>query len=449
MSPFRPVNSWNMVSERLISGHDEDSVCIPADARRGKSKTTCTPCAAPEGFRPVVIAPTYNNAATLQAVLDRILAVGAPVIVVNDGATDQTASILERFSSERAEFTFRVVTHPVNRGKAAALLTGFAEAARLGYTHAVTMDTDGQLEPEEIPRLLEAAGESRQALVLGCREEDIPGCPAKSLAGRRMSNALIRLECGRRLKDSQCGFRVYPLREVMSLRCRASRFGFETEIITRAVWAGLPVRESPVTCHYPLTGRVTHFRPWRDSIRHAGLHGRLLARAFWPWPHKKLVAAPASPSWRDLARWGSPRELWRQLKAQSQDRFAVAGGIAAGVFIANLPALGYQTILALYVARRWHLNPIAAVIGSHASTPPVNLLLWGAAIWIGHLLLTGTPLRMEYFDFARRSLGFWTGRLLLEWTLGGVIVGLFLAVLSFIAVRLALSKLARKNGERS
>ena len=396
-----------------------------------------------------MVAPTYNNDATLEAVLGRILAVGVPVIVVNDGATDRTASILERFISNIAAPKFRVVTHPANRGKAAALLTGFAQAARAGYTHAVTMDTDGQLEPEEIPRLLEAAGESVHALVLGRRKEDIPGCPAKSLAGRRMSNALVRLECGQHVNDSQCGFRVYPLREVLNIRCRASRFGFETEIITRAVWAGLPVREAPVTCHYPLTGRVTHFHPWRDSIRHVGLHGRLLARAFWPWPHKKLVAASPSPSWRDLARWGSPRLLWRQLKAQSQDRFAVAGGIAAGVFIANLPALGYQTILALYVARRWHLNPIAAVVGSHASTPPVNLLLWGAAIWIGHLLLTGSPLRMEYFDFAHHGIGFLTGRLLLEWTLGGIIVGLVLAVLSFIAVRLALSKLARKNGGRS
>lgn len=435
---------------------------------------TSSHAATSEVFRPIVVAPTYNNAAMLEAVLHRILALGLPVIVVDDGSTDPTASILARFSAARAgchasvrgsmfpandagnmapssEGTFEVVTHAVNRGKAAALLSGFAQAAQAGRTHAVTIDTDGQLEPEDIPRLLEAARESDHALVLGIRAEDIPGCPAKSLAGRRISNALVRLECGRQLKDCQCGLRVYPLREVMSIRCRAARFGYETEIITRAVWSGLPVREVPVTCHYPLTGRVTHFRAWRDSIRHVGLHGRLLARAFWPWPHKKVVAGPSagSSSWREMAPWGSPRKLWQQLKAQSQDRFAVAGGVAAGVFVANLPAYGYQTILSLYVARRWHLNPIAAVVGSQASTPPVGQVLWAVAIWIGHLLLTGSRLRMADFDIARHGLGFLTGRLLLEWTLGGIIVGLALAILSFIAVRLALSKLSRKNGERS
>jgi uncharacterized protein (DUF2062 family)/CTP:molybdopterin cytidylyltransferase MocA len=419
-------------------------------ADREKNLTSCH-AATPEVFRPVVVAPTYNNDATLETVLHRILALGLPVIVVDDGSMDTTSSILARYALNREEGMFQVATHPRNRGKAAALKTGFAQAARFGYTHAVTIDTDGQLEPEDIPRLLEAARESDQALVLGCRKEDIPGYPAKSLAGRRMSNTLIRLECGQQLKDCQCGLRVYPLREVMNIRCRAGRFGYETEIITRAVWAGLAVREVPVTCHYPLTGRVTHFRPWRDSIRHIGLHTRLLARAFWPWPHRKVVTGPSagSSSWRGMAPWGSPRKLWRQLRAQSQDRFAVAGGVAAGVFIANLPAYGYQTILSLYVARRWHLNPIAAVVGSQASTPPVGQVLWAAAIWTGHLLLTGSSLRMEDFDVARHGLAFLTGRVLLEWTLGGIIIGLALAVLSFIAVRLALSKLAKKSGERS
>src|SRR5690349_15943341 len=117
-------------------------------------------------FRPVVIAPTYNNARTLAGVLDRVVALGLPVIVVNDGATDGTAEVLGRWVGTQGG-RGRVVTHDVNRGKAAALRTGFRAAAEAGYTHAATIDTDGQLDPEQIPALVKLAAENPAALVLG------------------------------------------------------------------------------------------------------------------------------------------------------------------------------------------------------------------------------------------------------------------------------------------
>ncbi len=237
-------------------------------------------------FRPVVIAPTYNNAGTLGGVLDRIDAAGFPVIVVNDGCTDSSKEILAAWSERGGERI--VLTHGVNRGKAGALRTGFESAGGRGCTHAVTIDTDGQHDPEEITRLVDAARASPRALVLGVRSASIDGYPARSMTGRRLSNFFVKLESGAVVTDSQSGFRVYPLGLVHSVLSFADRFGFETEILTRAAWAGCEIVEVPITSRYFAPGeRVSHFRPVVDSVRAVGMHVRLLARAAMPVAHAR------------------------------------------------------------------------------------------------------------------------------------------------------------------
>jgi glycosyltransferase involved in cell wall biosynthesis len=175
-------------------------------------------------FRPVVVAPTYNNVRTLGDIITRTQALGLPVLVVNDGSTDGTAELLAAWSGQ----PLTVVTHAVNRGKAAALQTGFAAARQAGYTHAASIDTDGQLDPEQIPALLDAARANPAALVVGCRNDRADDYPARSRVGRRVSNLLVRLESGVRVGDSLCGFRVYPLAFVAAVPCRVGHFGFET-----------------------------------------------------------------------------------------------------------------------------------------------------------------------------------------------------------------------------
>jgi nucleotide-binding universal stress UspA family protein len=249
---------------------------------------TCTVLRVP--FRPVVVLPTYNNSGTLEGILQRVQRLGLPSIVVNDGSTDDTAAILAVWQKDDAAGSIQVIQHPRNTGKGAALQTAFQAAAASGYTHSVTMDTDGQLNPEEIPRLLDAARRNPDALVIGVRNARHPDYPAKSRWGRMFSNFMIWLECGQSVADSQCGFRVYPMGLTDLLRVRAGRFGYEAEIVTRTVWAGCSIVEVPVNCRYfPGKERVTHFRPWVDSLRGARLHGRLIARAFLPLPHRRAV----------------------------------------------------------------------------------------------------------------------------------------------------------------
>jgi hypothetical protein len=229
-------------------------------------------------FRPAVVAPTFNNGQTVGGIQERLNALGLHVFAVNDGSTDQTAHVLEQWA--RGDPARRVLTHEGNRGKAAALHTGFRSAAAEGFTHAVTIDTDGQLEPEDIPTLLAAAQRRPDCLVIGRRDASAADYPLGSRVGRRLSNLMIFLESGLKVADSQCGLRVYPLALVRAVACRAGHFGFETEIITQAGWAGYGVISRTVACTYaPRPERISHFKPWLDTPRAVRMHARLLVMA--------------------------------------------------------------------------------------------------------------------------------------------------------------------------
>ena len=406
-------------------------------------------------INPVVLGPTYNNAGTLIGVLDRIHALGLPMVIVNDGSTDATAELLAAWLQRHQGYTgIHVLTHAVNRGKAAALLSGFKFAAGLGYTHAITVDTDGQLDPAEIPTFIEASRQYPEALVLGFRDDRAADYPAKSRIGRSLSNFAIHIECGESVQDSQCGLRVYPLELVQTIRCRTGRFGYETEIITRAVWAGCPIVELPVRCRYfQDERRVTHFKVVRDTLRHIALHASMVARAMMPWPHRQLymphVQTGTEGDRRMLRRylaWASPRQLWKQIRSEPQERIAIAVAVAIGVFVSNLPIYGFQLLLCLYLSRRLHLNPVAMVLGSFFSTPPIGPVIIIADVILGHLLLFGSFLNVHDFDFARIGVAATAWRTILEWTLGSFISGTILAILAFLAVIVLLRLFAVRIG---
>lgn len=407
----------------------------------------------PEPFNPVVVAPTYNNARTLRDLVRGVVALGLPLIVVDDGSTDSTADLLADAAAEGAANVF---THPRNRGKGAALRTAFAAAAAAGYTHAATIDTDGQHDPRDLPGLIERSRQEPAALVLGQRDEDAEGYPARSRLGRRLSNLFIRMESGLRVDDSQCGLRVYPLGLVKGVRCGAGRFGFETEIVTRAAWAGCPVVEPPVACLYlPPGERVSHLNPFLDTLRAVGMHARLLARALLPWPRHpqwppRDVAGSAPPSQprgglgRRFLRWIDPREGWRQARRDRVSRETFSAGLAVGAFIGNLPVYGLHAWIGLYAARRLHLHPLAVFAGTHISTPPLGPVLNMAAIALGHALLHGSL--PEPGDYSIGELGAWTvlRRVAWEWSIGSLIVGLACAAAVFMfsnrALRLAAAR---------
>ena len=208
-----------------------------------------------------VLIPALDCEATLGDVVRGARAHVARVLVVDDGSSDRTAEVAAAAGAE-------VVRHAANRGKGAALRTGMGALLARGATHALTLDGDGQHLPDDIPVLLRAAAADPTALVLGARQHP-PGSLAKIRAfGNRFANRWVEIACGAALPDTQSGFRVYPLRETAALGCRADRFAFETEVIIRAVRAGMAIRSEPVRVWNPPPGeRRSHFRGFHDTTR--------------------------------------------------------------------------------------------------------------------------------------------------------------------------------------
>jgi len=207
------------------------------------------------------IVPAFDAAATVGRVVDDVgAALGTPVIVVDDGSGDATAQA----ARERGA---RVVRHERNRGKGAALVTGLREAARLGASVAVTVDADGQ-HPGASARTVLQGSDDPRALVLGVRDLVRDGAPRSNRFGNGVSNFFLSAFAGRRLRDTQCGLRRYPVRETLGLGASASGYAFEAEVVLRALAAGLPVVERPVEVVYPpASERRSHFRNVRDPAR--------------------------------------------------------------------------------------------------------------------------------------------------------------------------------------
>ncbi len=225
----------------------------------------------------LIIIPTYNNAGTLEDVIRRCLAQGLPVLVVNDGSSDETASILERMEVQS-------ISHPKNLGKGQALISGFLEARRQGFKYALTIDSDGQHFPEDIPALLEEKGE--RTLVVGSRSQ--MGADGGGSFANRFSNFWFRLYTWVDLPDTQTGFRLYPLNELPSLNLLSSRYEAELTLLVFSAWKGLKLKPVPVRVAYP-EDRVSHFRPGADFLRISLLNTLLLfVSLFYGWPRTIL-----------------------------------------------------------------------------------------------------------------------------------------------------------------
>ena len=208
-----------------------------------------------------IIIPTYNNCRTVADVAQRALTVCGDVIVVNDGSTDGTADVLK-------DVDVTVLTHDRNRGKGKALKTGLMYARGKGFTHAVTIDADGQHYPEDIPVLIEASEQNAGSLIVGCRNLTSENMPRQNTFANRFSNFWFRLQTAQRLYDTQSGFRIYPLDRLYGMWLITSRYEAELELMVYAAWHGVRMIGVPVRVLYQPEGeRVSHFRPFRDFFR--------------------------------------------------------------------------------------------------------------------------------------------------------------------------------------
>lgn len=218
-----------------------------------------------------IVIPVYNHGPQIAAVLAAARPLGLPIIVVNDGSTDSTATVLKQQEG------ITLLQHAENQGKGAALLTGFAEAART-CDWALSIDADGQHDPADAQALLATAERGERRIVVGNRQ-GMAGIhvPWTSRFGRGFSNFWVLVSGGPRIEDSQSGYRLYPLPETLRLGVVARRYQFEVEVLVRAKRAGIDTVEVPVSVVYQPKGvRVSHFRPWHDFLRNSSTFSRLI-----------------------------------------------------------------------------------------------------------------------------------------------------------------------------
>lgn len=230
------------------------------------------------------VIPTYQNAKTLLKVVADVHRVVDTVFVVDDGSNDGTTALLDKATgNERPE---KVLTHPKNCGKGAALKTGLTYARQQGFRYAVTVDADGQHRADDIPALLKAVEEEPDALAIGSRGLQHENMPAKSTFANRFSNFWFALQTLQRLPDTQSGLRVYPLRRLHGLRWMSARYEAELTLLVFSAWAGVKLLPVPVSVYYPPRDqRVTHFRPGRDFTRISVLNTLLcFLMVVYGWP---------------------------------------------------------------------------------------------------------------------------------------------------------------------
>lgn len=305
-----------------------------------------------------VLIPTYNNAGTLVKMLNGVLAMTKNIVVVNDGATDSTERILKAYSE------IHQVHLSKNKGKGNALKRGFQEARKLGYDFVITIDSDGQHFPEDIPVFLEALQreETKNVLYIGSRNMKQHDVPGSSSFGNKFSNFWFWFETGTWLTDTQCGYRLYPLREIEKLNLYTPKFEFEIEVIVKAAWSGTLVKNIPVRISYDETERVSHFRKGPDFARISVLNTIFV--------FVTLFYIKPRDFFRKVKKKGLSKFISEDVLGSKDSPRKKAFSIALGLFIGLSPFWGLHTLLVIGLAFLLKLNKPIAFAFSNVSLPP-------------------------------------------------------------------------------
>jgi len=356
-----------------------------------------------------VIVPTYNNEATLANVVNGILNYTSNVLVVNDGASDGTADILKKF------FEVYVVTHKVNKGKGEALKTGFSEATKLGYRNAITIDSDGQHMPDDLPKFVEVMEKNHGTLIVGARNMNQESVPAKSSFGHKFSNFWYLVETGIKLPDTQTGYRLYPINLLKNMRFFTKKYEFEIEVLVRAAWKGIPVSSIPVDIYYaPKEIRISHFRPFTDFTRVSILNTFLVFLAFFYFRPVMYL--------RTLRKKGIS-----EIIGATESDFKLASAIGFGVFMGIVPIWGYQIITAIVLAHLMKLNKIIVVLSTNISIPPLIPLILFLSFKTGGFFLANPVILNFNQEIIRQSIK--AG--LFQYFIGSVIFAVFAGAVVF------------------
>lgn len=307
-----------------------------------------------------VVIPTYNNADTLPDLVEEVSRYTDQIIVVNDGSTDRTRMYLENGLRKRVN----VVDYQKNRGKGYAIKKGFLRALDLGYHYAITIDSDGQHLPADLPQFINRLSQNGASIVVGERRMPGKNVPAKNTFANKFSNFWFRLYTGKRLPDTQCGYRLYPLKQLEDMTFRSNKYEFEVEVLVRSSWNGIEIDSVPIDVHYPPRDkRVTHFRPVRDFLRISLLNTVLFFVTFFYIKPFKFV--------REFKRKGFKRSINELFLTPSDSNLKLSLSVVLGIFCGILPIWGWQLAVAIFLAYLLKLNKPIVITTANISIPPM------------------------------------------------------------------------------
>lgn len=365
----------------------------------------------------LIVIPLYNHGKTVIEVIRRVLKIHQNVLVIDDGSTD-----LEQDHFKDINIT--VIRHDRNLGKGAAIMTAARQASKQGMTHLITIDADLQHTPEEVQLFTTAIKNAPKTLFIGKRDFTSSSIPSASKFGRRFSNFWYRVQTGQSIGDAQSGFRVYPLFVLENLILSEKHYSFEIEVLVKAAWAGVTLKDIDISVHYPPPQkRITHFKLFLDNLRLTHLNTKLTLRSFLPIPHKKLIYK-ASPKFSIF----NPITSIRLFLAHDVSPFNIAMSGATGVFLGTLPLIALHTLVILLVTGFFRLNKLVAVGVSQLCMPPVVPAL---CIETGYYL---THNQTFLTDISFETIGSQCLDRLFEWFLGSLIIAPVLAILSFFTI---------------
>ncbi|HJN05158.1 MAG TPA: DUF2062 domain-containing protein [Bacteroidales bacterium] len=387
-----------------------------------------------------VIIPTYNNASTIENVIDGVLKYTNNIIVVDDGSTDDTMTILEKFK------TIDVITYEKNIGKGWAIRKGFEKALSQGFDYSITIDSDGQHFPDDIPLFINELDKNPDSLIIGSRNITADGMPSKNTFANKFSNFWYWAETNIKLPDTQSGFRLYPIKLYKNTKFFTRKFEFEIEVLVRSAWSDISVIPIPIKVYYPpAEDRITHFRPIPDFTRISILNTVLVLITF-------LYIIPIRAT-KYLINNKFARVIKEQIMLHNENPIKISAGIGFGVFMGVAPIWGFQMIVAVMIAHFLKLNKIIVLAFSNISLPPLIPLIIYLSYAVGGLVMDNpmefTTETMYYLKDQIMQGEFYNtlnefGYSILQYIIGSILFGLLLggiaAAISYIIIKLSTIK---------
>ena len=377
-----------------------------------------------------VIIPTYNNEKTLAKVIDGVLNFTnqKDVIVVNDGSTDSTPEILDTYKDK-----VTVVGYNNNIGKGNALKLGFKTAIEKGYTNAITIDSDGQHFPDDLPVFFDSAVNNPGALLMGSRNMDHESVPGKSSFGNKFSNFWFKIETGLELPDTQTGYRLYPLEPLKKMNLFTTKFETEIEVIVKMAWKNVKIIPVNIKVLYDYEERVTHFRPFRDFTRISILNTYLVTLTLLYYLPKRLFKASLT------------KGFWIKLKNDiiqpNETNLNKSLSISFGFFMGIFPIWGFQLLVGIPLAILFKLNKALFIAAANISIPPMIPLLIGISYYVGSFFFENATLLPDFSSLTLDSIK----DDFVQYAVGAVIFSSLAAILSFVISFVLLSIFRRKK----